>query len=64
MTRLKGFKKNRHELARPVKYMVEFSSGHLEIIEATSQRNAQVLASDLEFDYGRFKGAWRVDKIN
>jgi len=59
-TKMKGFKKNRHELENPVPYTVTFESGFTCEVLATSARDAEIKTQDKQSTYGYYKGAQRT----
>ena len=60
MTRLKGFKKNRHEYQKPEKYIVTFETGYKAEILATSARDAEIKTIQLQSDFGFYKSAKKL----
>lgn len=60
MTSLHGFKKHRYELDKPVVFEVEFESGWIEEVLATSAYDAEHKTAHLQSDYGRFKSAHKA----
>jgi hypothetical protein len=58
MTKLKGFKKNRYELDKPVAYLT-FETGYTAEILATSARDAEIKTMNLQSDFGFYKSAKR-----
>jgi len=60
MTRLKGFKKNRYELEKPVAYLVTFETGYTAEILATSARDAEIKTIQMQSDFGCYKSAKRL----
>jgi len=59
MTKLKGFKKNRHELDKPVAYLVTFETGYTAEILATSARDAEIKTMHLQSDFGFYRSGKR-----